>query len=918
MNFGATFSLGAGAFGTLAFMNPWVLGGLLFLPALWFLLRVTPPAPRRITFPATRFLNDIKPQEQTTSRTPWWILLLRIVILSLIITALAHPVLNPASPVAGTGAIRIVMDNSWPSAQNWQQQTDEARRIIQSAGRDGREIYILTTAPEPGQEKPALYGPLTHAQADSTLRGLAPLPWPADYDAMARTITEQTGQKSYHSIWLSHGLKEGSGAILNTLQNQGRLTFIRPDNSSLPVLLRPARGSADKTAITISGAQALPSALPLRIQAIGRGGRVIDSRDITPDLRNRDVDIDLDLPPSLRGQVQQIRLDGIAGAGGVVILDDSQRRRDVGIYTTSRADDAEAPLIEETYYIHRALTPYANLSSGTFEELVDAGLSVIIAPNVGAMTPDTLNLLERWVKEGGLLLRFAGPNMMEGQHFLTPVRLREGGRAMDGSLTWDKPLTLAPFPDTSPLYGISTSDEITVRRQILAVPEPGLSQKSWATLEDGTPLITADRLGNGMLVMVHTTATPLWTDLPLSGAFVQILQRIVQMAGTQGSTQQQTGGTLQPLAVLDGYGNIVQPAAFDEPIPAQNFSRARVDSKHPPGIYGRAGYQDVLHLGAHAPRPEAFTSLPAGVTRLTYGTQNETDLARWLLLAAFLLFCLDWLLMVMMQMRLRITGWRYAGAIVLFGLSMVVLSPVAAASADHVRYADNIHLAFIPTGDTAIDALTRQGLEQLAAILKRRTSVEPSGVVSINPETDELTLFPVIYWPIGGHEQTLDSRALSNIQHYIDNGGLLLIDTRDRNVAPASPAATTQNTRRLRQLLGGLDVAPLQPIGEDHVLKRSFYLLPDDLPGRYSGGTVWVEEDTISGRDGVSSLIIGGHDWAAAWAGQSRAGGTRAPGTARQQEMSYRFGVNLMMYALTGNYKTDQVHIPHILERLGQ
>jgi hypothetical protein len=102
------------------------------------------------------------------------------------------------------------------------------------------------------------------------------------------------------------------------------------------------------------------------------------------------------------------------------------------------------------------------------------------------------------------------------------------------------------------------------------------------------------------------------------------------------------------------------------------------------------------------------------------------------------------------------------------------------------------------------------------------------------------------------------------------------------------------------------------------VLTKSFYLL-QDFPGRSAGGEVWVEEGSGDG-DGVSAVVIGGNDWAGAWATDD--GGQPlfavVPGGERQREMAYRYGVNLVMYALTGNYKADQVHVPAILERLGQ
>jgi hypothetical protein len=70
----------------------------------------------------------------------------------------------------------------------------------------------------------------------------------------------------------------------------------------------------------------------------------------------------------------------------------------------------------------------------------------------------------------------------------------------------------------------------------------------------------------------------------------------------------------------------------------------------------------------------------------------------------------------------------------------------------------------------------------------------------------------------------------------------------------------------------------------------------------------------------VSPVIVGANDWAAAWAVDSAGRNPFAtiPGGARQRTLAYRFGVNLVMYALTGNYKGDQVHVPSLLERLGQ
>ena len=147
-------------------------------------------------------------------------------------------------------------------------------------------------------------------------------------------------------------------------------------------------------------------------------------------------------------------------------------------------------------------------------------------------------------------------------------------------------------------------------------------------------------------------------------------------------------------------------------------------------------------------------------------------------------------------------------------------------------------------------------------------------------------------------------------------GGIIVIDTRDAGSgAGFAPGAD----EALRRVARGLSIPALAPLTAEHVLARAFYLLPE-FPGRFSGETVWVQRDQDRANDSVSPVIIGGNDWASAWAVDSAGRNPYAviPGGQRQRVLAYRFGVNLVMYALTGNYKGDQVHVPSILQRLGQ
>ena len=130
---------------------------------------------------------------------------------------------------------------------------------------------------------------------------------------------------------------------------------------------------------------------------------------------------------------------------------------------------------------------------------------MLILADVGNVT-EALNRLNKWIDNGGVLVRFAGPHLAGAEDNLVPVKLRRGGRILGGSLSWDKPQQLAGFSRDSPFNGMTVPTDITVTRQVLAEPDAQLTDRTWATLADGTPLVTAERRGKGLLVLFHVTA----------------------------------------------------------------------------------------------------------------------------------------------------------------------------------------------------------------------------------------------------------------------------------------------------------------------------------------------------------------------------------------------------------------------------
>ena len=314
-----------------------------------------------------------------------------------------------------------------------------------------------------------------------------------------------------------------------------------------------------------------------------------------------------------------------------------------------------------------------------------------------------------------------------------------------------------------------------------------------------------------------------------------------------------------------------------------------------------------------------------GATYETLDGAGERRLAGPLLALAALLFAIDAIIALALAGRLPAVKLRRSASAAMILAAASLIAPVAAppARAQDLSEAETqaaidkaltVRLGYVLTGEASIDRMSRLGVSALSEEITRRSAIEPAEPRAVDIETDPILFFPLLYWPVTEEAPALSEAAAQKVEAYMQGGGLILFDTRDA----AEAAARTGPHPGLARLLEAVDVPPLQRAPSEHVLTRTFYLL-DGFPGRFAGGAVWVEAgEGGSAGDGASAVVIGSADWAAAWA-RTGPGEYLAPveGGARQREMSYRFGVNLAMYALTGNYKADQVHVQALLDRLG-
>lgn len=915
----------SGLLGALAVLQPWWLLALGALPILYWLLRVTPPAPRRTRFPAIRLLLALQPREETPAQTPLWLLMLRMLVAALIILALAHPLANPGARLPGAGPLLLVVDDGWAAGRNWPARQAAMADILDRAEREERPVMILATAPTVTGEAPRASRLMRAAEAKALVGALAPKSWPVDRAAALASLEGVSFPDQAAVVYLSDGLDDGQAfALVERLQRIGGVELFADPPQSMPRLVMPPSSEAGAmvvTAIRLGTAEADHAVL----RASGEDGRLIAREELRWPEGEHNATAHITVPTELRNRMARLDIEGENSAGAVVLLDERWRRRPVGLVSGASVERLQ-PLLADTYYLERALMPFSEVRTGSLQDLLKRQLAIIVLADVGHLPDADRTALEEWVKRGGVVLRFAGARMAEGADEFVPVPLRSGGggRAFGGAMTWAQPLALAPFEPNSPFAGIRIPDDVRVSRQILAEPSLDLADHTWARLSDGTPLVTADKRGDGWLVLVHTTANPDWSSLPLSGLFVEMLQRVVALS--QGVAGAGTDITLPPLSSLDGFGRLQAPPPAAVAIPAGGFAGAVASPKTPPGYYGTESARRALNLSASMPAPRLLDELPSGVMRAVYTGAREFDFRPWLLTAALVLALIDLVISLALRGMWPRRGARTTAAVVLAALiGGLSVEPALAQSAgggapasdDSAALAATLttRFAFVESGIPEIDEVARAGLTGLGLILTRRTAVDPGPPIGVNPERDELAFYPLIYWPVAPQGQTLSPNGIARVNAYLKNGGTILFDTREGETA--SPNMLGPAAQRMRDILRQLDLAPLAPIPGDHVLTKAFYLL-SDFPGRWNGGPVWVELSDDRVNDGVSSVIIGPNDWAAAWAmdASGRPVYAAVPGGEAQRETAIRFGVNLVMYALTGNYKADQVHVEAILERL--
>ncbi len=927
--------------------HPAALLALLALPLLWWLLRHLPPAPRRLFYPAAAVLTGEAVAARQSRRPPRWLIALRLLLAGLLILAAAGPswradeeaVAVGKQTIAGPPRLLLVIDNGFPAAESWQRRMTALARLVGGWPPEAR-IHVVTTAPAPGRPlaiADAFAHPLSPAGARRRLAVLTPQPFLPQRDVLARVLRAQQVQGALphptRILWLADGfLWPGTEALRAALAALGPVTILGVHQPAGPFALQAVRRSGAGYRVTVVRPPDQREA-QIAVRLLRQDGLVMAATELRFAAGARKAEAQLAPGAFANRQAAAIRLDvpGEASAAHVYPLDRARQWHRIGILAGAR--DSARPFASPTYYLARALRDVGAVVVGPWERIRAGGPDVVIVADRPVLDDEEQERLRRFVETGGMLLRFAGPRYENRHDRLHPVPLARGARLVGGDLSWERPQRIAAFPAASPLYGLTMPPDVTVSGQVLALPG-AQEARVLARLADGTPLVTARALGEGLLVFVHTSADPSWSNLALSPVFPRFLAAL--LATTAGDARPQTvvmpgeadtAVAFAPELTLTGRGRLVAAPPGVEALSAAELFKRPLGWAAPAGLYrgpdGRRMLRPLQGVPGGIGPDFAFRPLAGGYADLEALAAGRWALWPALLVGAVLLLMLERLLLSWSEIAALREWWHRkrgrgpAGRTACgMMLAAALLLPAAALaqtrSPDPARVIAAVsepRLAYVRTGERARDERILAGLEGLTRILRLRTAAALGQPMGVRLDGDlPLALFPLVYWAPPADRPALTPQERSRLRRYIRTGGILFIDL----------AGGDDRQADLRRLLGDDALLPaLIALDNRHILARSFYLL-DWFPGRRDGQVVWVSADSLGKDPRVSPVVIGAHDWAGAWAigADGRFLVPELPGGIEQREFAFRFGINLVMYALAGTYKGDQIHLPAILERL--
>ncbi|MEC8100338.1 MAG: DUF4159 domain-containing protein, partial [Pseudomonadota bacterium] len=616
--------------------------------------------------------------------------------------------------------------------------------------------------------------------------------------------------------------------------------------------------------------------------------------------------VNLSFPIEIFNQIKNIKIVEQNHAGAKYYFDDFSKKKNIAILNDNQFYK-ESPLLSPIYYLKKSLDAKHNIKIEKIDNIINQNYSTIIIPETVEIPKEFDKKLIDWLTGGGTLIRFSGDKLVEKESSFLPHQNTLGRlRNIEGQLTINNKLFISEFKKDSIFFGLQVPQDIAIKKQLIFNTNPK-QVKVLAKLNDNTPLVSIKKIGEGEIILFHIGANNDWSNLPMSSLFSDMINRVLLLSKNYNYSNYTD---LNLNKEIDGFGNLVPPKKIVNIDSFDKLKTAKPSLDTPPGQYENNQISVVLNLSTNINNHQikiTDTKVLSG-----YSFKSTRDLSSTILKIILIMFILDILLTTMIKNNINFskifTNRNNLLIYFLFFLTFI--------KSDFIS-ANETYLAYVEIENTQINNISKNGLEKIRSLLITRTSVNPQKVIGIDIKTDYIYKYPFIYWPLTKNLLSIKKQEINKIKNYLNNGGIIFFDI--IGFSRKSLNLKEKKFQGISDFLNEIGANELSIIPKEHTLTKSFYLL-NKFPGKWDNRILFVETNNLQYKDGVSSIILGFNDWAKAWAvdNNNLPLFPVVPGGERQRELSYRFGINIAMYALTGNYKSDQIHSKSILKRLNK
>lgn len=867
-------------FKRISFENSLILWLLLSLPIIFFISKLRPQKKYFGKFAGFFILKQIETTSNIPKNSPLWLKVLRTIFGFCLIIGFSGPYLIEHSNQTDKKPILFIVENDVALGNEIDEINNSIKAIITNPNNIGREYKII-----------ALFDPQKILENNKSINFQIDV---ANFKINRETIIPKIKaiNNEYEIHYFTNDIESQSDnlffEILKTKSNNNIFAH-RPQKNFATIKTITNDNNTLKLGIFATKSDIF------KINAFDKNGQNIAKFNANSNAAN------LTIGQDKISKIAYFEIEGQKNAGGVFIIDKNLIKP---IVLSPKLINTEQPLISDAHFIWSSLKIFANPIDLEFDKIHKQNPNAIIFGDIAGFNNNETRILKNYMENGGTIIRFIGPKAIANPNdeILSANISSQIHKITTGFGV--KPVVLLPFAKNSSFSNIQIPQNILVQNSI-HFAQSAKPSEIIAQLSDGSPYLSMKNFGRGKLYMFHINAAPIWSNAALSTFHMELIKEIIIQSKfiVKNAYDLNIQTTLNQTIEINKNGNLNRELerinSINTPITSEIFA----NEKLPPGLYENDGNALALNIGASFKNAKII-NLPDFI-KISNAENDKNKFSDIFLIIAFILLFLD---VILTSTNLK-NIFKFAILIYAFNLFSPNLS-----YAQITTLKDDLKLAYIITNDQANDKQSQSGLLGLANALEQRTNIEPNGTIGINLEKDELAKHPIIYWLIPKNGMEISQKSRDALNKYMQNGGILFIDTQ----ALGMENSRAQNN--LKKAVYGLKIPPLEKVPPDHVLKKSFYLL-QNFQGFYKNSSLWVESAAskdVSANDGVTPIIISDGNFARLWAGSKGQSITTIFGGNFDDELGIRAGINIIIYALTGQYKGDQIHINSILKKFNR